>query len=146
VYTVDEHTMRVLRFMARFASAEGAREFPLAHAVYQRIPQPELLILAGIFHDIAKGRGGDHSLLGEDDAREFCTRLGLHPAAVNRVAWLVRVHLLMSVTAQRQDITDPQVVHRFAEQVAGLGAAGLPLSADRGRHQRHQPEIVEHLA
>ena len=117
VYTVDEHTMRVLRFMARFASAEGAREFPLAHAVYQRIPQPELLILAGIFHDIAKGRGGDHSLLGEDDAREFCTRLGLHPAAVNRVAWLVRVHLLMSVTAQRQDITDPQVVHRFAEQV-----------------------------
>jgi [protein-PII] uridylyltransferase len=117
VYTVDEHTLRVLRFMARFASVEGARDFPLAHALYQRIPQPELLLLAGLFHDIAKGRGGDHSLLGEEDARAFCTRLGLRPSAVERVAWLVRQHLLMSVTAQRQDITDSAVVHRFAEQV-----------------------------
>ncbi|SFN48843.1 UTP--GlnB (protein PII) uridylyltransferase, GlnD [Dokdonella immobilis] len=117
VYTVDEHTMRVLRFMARFASEDGARDFPLAHTVYQRIPQPALLLLAGLFHDIAKGRGGDHSVLGEEDARVFCARLGLRPAAVDRVAWLVRQHLLMSVTAQRQDITDPAVVHRFAEQV-----------------------------
>ncbi len=117
VYTVDEHTMRVLRFIARFATAEGAREFPLAHTLYQRIPQPALLLLAGLFHDIAKGRGGDHSVLGEEDARAFCTRLGLRPAAIDRVAWLVRQHLIMSVTAQRQDITDPAVVHRFAAQV-----------------------------
>ncbi|MEZ5460834.1 [protein-PII] uridylyltransferase [Dokdonella sp.] len=117
VYTVDEHTMRVLRFMARFASEEGARDFPLAHTLYKRIPQPALLLLAGLFHDIAKGRGGDHSVLGEEDARDFCSRLGLSAAATNRVAWLVRWHLLMSVTAQRQDITDPAVVHRFAEQV-----------------------------
>jgi [protein-PII] uridylyltransferase len=117
VYTVDEHTLRVLRFIARFANAEGAREFPLAHALYQRIPQPEILLLAGLFHDIAKGRGGDHSVLGEEEARAFCTRLGLGHSAVEQVAWLVRQHLLMSVTAQRQDITDSAVVHRFAEQV-----------------------------
>ena len=117
VYTVDEHTLRVLRFIARFATADGAREYKLAHALYPRIPQPALLLLAGLFHDIAKGRGGDHSVLGEEDARAFCTRLGLRPAAISLVAWLVRNHLLMSVTAQRQDITDPAVVHRFAEQV-----------------------------
>ncbi len=117
VYTVDEHTMRVLRFIARFATEEGGRDYKLAHSLYQRIPQPALLLLAGLFHDIAKGRGGDHSVLGEEDARTFCTRLGLRPAATSLVTWLVRNHLLMSVTAQRQDITDPAVVHRFAEQV-----------------------------
>ena len=117
VYTVDEHTLRVLRFMARFAGSAGAEAFPLAHAVYQRLPRASLLLLAGLFHDIAKGRGGDHSVLGEDDARAFCVKLGLGGAATERVAWLVRWHLLMSVTAQRQDITDPGVVARFAEQV-----------------------------
>ncbi|MEO7012831.1 MAG: [protein-PII] uridylyltransferase [Dokdonella sp.] len=116
-YTVDEHTLRVLRFIARFATEEGVTDFKLAHSLYQRIPHPALLLLAGLFHDIAKGRGGDHSVLGEEDARAFCIRLGLGPAAINLVAWLVRNHLLMSVTAQRQDITDPTVVHRFAGQV-----------------------------
>lgn len=117
VYTVDEHTLRVLRFIARFADDNGAEAFPLAHALYQRLPKVSLLLLAGLFHDIAKGRGGDHSVLGEDDARAFCAKLGLGAAATERVAWLVRWHLLMSVTAQRQDITDPAVVARFAEQV-----------------------------
>ncbi|WP_440223737.1 [protein-PII] uridylyltransferase [Dokdonella sp. MW10] len=117
VYTVDEHTLRVLRFMARFAGDDGARDFALAHAVFGRLPDVSLLLLAGLFHDIAKGRGGDHSVLGEDDARAFCAKLGLGAAATNLVAWLVRWHLVMSVTAQRQDITDPEVVHRFAAQV-----------------------------
>jgi len=117
VYTVDEHTLRVLRFIARFAEPEGRRDFPLAHAVFQRLPDVSLLLLAGLFHDIAKGRGGDHSVLGEDDARAFCARLGLGTAATALVAWLVRWHLVMSVTAQRQDITDPVVVQRFAAQV-----------------------------
>lgn len=116
-YTVDEHTMRVLRFIARFATEGGARDFPLAHSLYSRIPEPGLLLLAGLFHDIAKGRGGDHSVLGEEDATLFCARLGLRPAATDQVAWLVRNHLLMSVTAQRQDITDPAVIHRFAAEV-----------------------------
>ncbi|MEP6899696.1 MAG: [protein-PII] uridylyltransferase [Rhodanobacter sp.] len=115
VYTVDEHTLRVLRTMARFADPAAQREFPLGCEIWPKLPKPELLLLAALFHDIAKGRGGDHSVLGEDDARVFCARLGLVPADIERVAWLVRWHLLMSTTAQRQDITDPEVVHRFAE-------------------------------
>ena len=117
VYTVDEHTLRVLRNLARFADPVALKEFPLACQIWTSLERPELLLLAGLFHDIAKGRGGDHSVLGEDDARAFCTRLGLSPESVETVAWLVRWHLLMSTTAQRQDITDPDVVHRFAEAV-----------------------------
>ena len=117
VYTVDEHTLRVLRNMARFADPAAQREFPLGCEIWAALPTPEVLLLAALFHDIAKGRGGDHSVLGEEDARTFCTRLGLPPGDVERVAWLVRWHLLMSTTAQRQDITDPDVVHRFADLV-----------------------------
>ena len=117
VYTVDEHTMRVLRNVARFADADKSREFALAHQLFERLAKPELLILAALFHDIAKGRGGDHSELGEKDAREFGAALGLSAADIDLVAWLVRWHLHMSVTAQRQDINDPDVVHRFAATV-----------------------------
>ena len=117
VYTVDEHTLRVLRQMARFADPEARLEFPVACDIWASLGQPELLLLAGLFHDIAKGRGGDHSVLGEDDARVFCARLGLPAADGERVAWLVRWHLLMSTTAQRQDITDPDVVRKFADAI-----------------------------
>jgi [protein-PII] uridylyltransferase len=117
VYTVDEHTLRVLRNIARYADPEGAAAMPLAAEVFASLDKPELLLLAALFHDIAKGRGGDHSELGEVEARAFCARLGLPEPDVDLVAWLVRWHLLMSVTAQRQDITDPDVVHRFAVQV-----------------------------
>src|SRR5690606_34067236 len=113
-YTVDEHTMRVLRNVARFADPAARAQFPLAAELFARIERPERLLLAALSHDIAKGRRGDHSVLGEVDARAFCERLGLAPADTALVAWLVRWHLLMSVTAQRQDIADPDVVHRFA--------------------------------
>ena len=93
---------------------------PLAHEVYSRLRRPELLLLAGLFHDIAKGRGGDHSELGEVDAREFCARLGCPRRMRDLVGWLVRQHLVMSVTAQKQDITDPRVVHRFAGIAADI--------------------------
>lgn len=124
VYTVDEHTLRVLRNLARFADPASRGEFALGCEIWSGLPTPEVLLLAGLFHDIAKGRGGDHSVLGEEDARAFCTRLGLPPGDVERVAWLVRWHLLMSTTAQRQDITDPDVVHRFAEVVGNRERLG----------------------
>lgn len=117
VYTVDEHTLRVLRNVARFADPSARRDFPIACEIWPSMEKPELLLLAALFHDIAKGRGGDHSVLGEEDARAFCTRLGLAAEDIDLVAWLVRWHLLMSTTAQRQDITDPDVVHRFASVV-----------------------------
>ncbi|MGH8234666.1 MAG: [protein-PII] uridylyltransferase [Rhodanobacteraceae bacterium] len=117
VYTVDEHTLRVLRNIARYALPETRTALPLACEAFARVAKPELLLLAGLFHDIAKGRGGDHSKLGETEARAFCRSLGLGEDDTEEVAWLVRWHLMMSVTAQRQDTADPEVVHRFAVQV-----------------------------
>jgi [protein-PII] uridylyltransferase len=116
-YTVDEHTLRVLRNVARYAEPAARAELPIAATIWSTLEKPELLLLAALFHDIAKGRGGDHSVLGEEEARAFSAKLGLRDADIDLVAWLVRWHLVMSVTAQRQDITDPDVVHRFAVQV-----------------------------
>ncbi|MEI2430597.1 [protein-PII] uridylyltransferase [Lysobacter yananisis] len=118
VYTVDQHTLAVLRNLARFASGVADERFSIAHEVWPRLRKPELLLLAGLFHDIAKGRGGDHSELGGDDARAFGTTMGLSESDTALVEWLVRQHLLMSVTAQKQDIADPEVIHRFASKVA----------------------------
>lgn len=118
VYTVDQHTLAVLRNLAAFASGTPDERFAMAHEVWPRLRKPELLLLAGLFHDIAKGRGGDHSELGAVDAREFCAAHGLSEADTELVAWLVEKHLLMSVTAQKQDIADPEVIHRFASAVA----------------------------
>ncbi|MDQ3206728.1 MAG: [protein-PII] uridylyltransferase [Pseudomonadota bacterium] len=117
VYTVDQHTLAVLKNLSSFASGQPDPRFTLAHEVWPRLRKPELLLLAGLFHDIAKGRGGDHSELGADDAREFCTALGLTEADTALVEWLVRRHLLMSMTAQKQDIADPDVILRFATVV-----------------------------
>jgi len=118
VYTVDQHTLAVLRNLALFASGEPDERFAMAHTIWQYLRKPELLLLAGLFHDIAKGRGGDHSELGAVDAREFCIAHGLSESDAALVEWLVLKHLLMSITAQKQDIADPAVIHRFAAQVA----------------------------
>jgi [protein-PII] uridylyltransferase len=116
-YTVDEHTLFVIRNLRRFSVEKHAHELPLCSRVVESIPKPELLYLAGFFHDIAKGRGGDHSTLGAVDAREFLARHDLSEYDCNLVAWLVEHHLLMSSFAQRRDISDPDVIHEFATLV-----------------------------
>jgi len=118
VYTVDQHTLAVLRNLASFSTGIPDERFSMAHEVWPLLRKPELLLIAGLFHDIAKGRGGDHSELGAVDAREFCQAHGLGAGDTALVEWLVLKHLLMSVTAQKQDISDPAVIHRFAVEVA----------------------------
>lgn len=117
VYTVDEHILTVLRNVRRFTVAAHAHEFPLASRLIAAFDKPELLYLAALFHDIAKGRGGDHSTLGAVDARRFCRQHGLDDADCETVAWLVEMHLAMSRTSQKEDISDPEVVAAFAAAV-----------------------------
>ena len=117
VYTVDEHILKVVRNLRRFAVPELAHEFPLASRLMSDFDRPELLYLAGLFHDIAKGRGGDHSLLGKTDALRFCREHGLARTDAELVAWLVESHLIMSATAQKQDLSDPDVISAFAARV-----------------------------
>lgn len=117
VYTVDEHILMVLRNMRRLVLPRFKHEFPFCHELADAFDGKHLLYLACLFHDIAKGRGGDHSALGSGDARRFCRQLGLSPANVELVAWLVETHLVMSATAQKQDISDPEVISQFAAKV-----------------------------
>ena len=117
IYTVDAHTMMVIRQMRLFRYRAQAETYPLAHHCVKIIPKVELLYLAGLFHDMGKGRGGDHSTLGAGDAVRFCRRHGLNEDDTELVEWLVVNHLVMSSTAQRRDIYDPDVVFEFAQLV-----------------------------
>ncbi|MEW6648324.1 MAG: [protein-PII] uridylyltransferase [Pseudomonadota bacterium] len=117
VYTVDEHTLFVLRNVRRYAYPQYKAEFPLCSELMDQIPKREVLYVAALFHDIAKGRGGDHSVLGAEEVTEFCRSHQLSDYDTRLAAWLVRNHLLMSATAQRQDINDPDVVNAFAAAV-----------------------------
>jgi [protein-PII] uridylyltransferase len=114
VYTVDQHILMVLRNMRRFADPVHSHEYPLCSELMQDFPDREVLYLACVFHDIAKGRGGDHSDLGTVDAREFASLLGMPEAQIETVCWLVQHHLTMSTFAQKRDIADPAVVREFA--------------------------------
>jgi len=117
VYTVDEHILMVLRNVRRLTVPEFSHELPYCSELIQQIPKLEILYLGALFHDICKGRGGDHSELGANEARKFCLHHGLSQYDANFVAWLVKHHLIMSMTAQRKDISDPEVIRSFAEIV-----------------------------
>ncbi len=116
-YTVDAHTLFVVENLRRFALPRFDDEFPHCSAVMQRLEKPEVAYLAGLFHDIAKGRGGDHSELGAVDAEAFCREHGMSRYDARLVAWLVQHHLLLSLTAQKKDLNDPRVINEFARTV-----------------------------
>ncbi|VAY88391.1 [protein-PII] uridylyltransferase [Ferrovum myxofaciens] len=119
-YTVDEHTLKVIRNLRRFALPRFNHEFPLCSTLMQQFDRPDLLILAALFHDIAKGRGGNHAQLGRSDALYFCRQHHLPRTDTQLVAWLVEQHLNFSAVAQKQDLSDPAVICRFAEQTGNL--------------------------
>jgi len=116
-YTVDAHTLFVVSNLRRLAISRFDHELPNLSPIMQSLPRPEIAYLAAIFHDIAKGRGGDHSDLGAVDAESFCLEQGLSRYDARLVAWLVRNHLQLSLTSQKQDISDPQVINDFARRV-----------------------------
>jgi [protein-PII] uridylyltransferase len=117
VYTVDEHILMVVRNLRRFAVAEMAHEYPLCSRLIAEFERPEVLYIAGMFHDIAKGRGGDHSKLGMVDARRFCRDHALAREDTDLIIWLVEQHLYMSGVAQKQDLSDPDVIAAFVDKV-----------------------------
>jgi len=117
IYPVDVHTIQVIRNMRRLGQQEEAINFPIATHVYKTLPKPELLFIAGMYHDIGKGRGGDHSTLGAIDVVNFAQKHGLQPQETRLLKWLVEKHLLMSFVSQREDIADPEVIQSFASIV-----------------------------
>lgn len=120
IYPVDVHTLQVIRNLRRFARPEIAKSFPVASHLYKNLAKPELVTIAALYHDIAKGRGGDHSELGAIDIVSFAERHGLKPEETDLIKWVVKNHLLMSSVSQREDTSDPKVIHRFASRMGDL--------------------------
>ncbi|MCU4675746.1 [protein-PII] uridylyltransferase [Catenovulum sp. 2E275] len=116
-YTVDEHTYRVVRNVFRYTQAEYKDDFPRCTSICNNFPKLELLYIAAIYHDICKGKGGDHSELGSEAVRDFCRLHEVSESNTDLVAWLVENHLLMSVVAQRKDINDPEVIADFCDRI-----------------------------
>jgi [protein-PII] uridylyltransferase len=116
-YTVDEHAIRAIGLLAAIERGELAEDHPLSTALFDQIASRRVLYVAVLLHDIAKGRGGDHSVLGEQVALDLCPRLGLNEGETETVAWLVRNHLLLSSTAFKRDLADPKTIDDFVRQV-----------------------------
>lgn len=117
VYTVDKHILMVVRNLRRFGVYKHANEHPLCSKLMHDFARPEVLYIAGLYHDIAKGRGGDHSLLGRTDAARFCKQHGLTREDTELVVWLVENHLILSATAQKQDLSDQDVIAAFSARI-----------------------------
>jgi len=116
-YTVDAHTILLIKNMRSFLQPQAEKTFPVAAHIIKHVAKKELLYIAGLFHDIAKGRGGDHSELGAHDAMDFCQQHGLSGKDSRLVSWLVQNHLLMSYVSQKKDISDPDVIRDFALKI-----------------------------
>lgn len=119
-FTVDAHTIKLVRNIVRLHDEAHQDTFPVAAALVRELPKLELLFVAGIYHDIAKGRGGDHSELGAIDAIAFCKRHHYSERDTHLVAWLVEEHLLMSMTAQKKDVADPAIIYEFAARIPSI--------------------------
>lgn len=120
VYTVDAHSLKTVQNLRRFSQRHQPPLCPLAMQIFQRLPKPDLIYMAGLFHDLGKGRGGDHALIGADLMAGFCHRHRLPDWDTELMVWLVEHHLLLSRTAQLEDLSEPDVIRRFAEQVDDL--------------------------
>ena len=120
IYTVDAHTLEVLRNMRWMTLGKSEEKFPLAAKIINKLPKLEILYIAGLYHDIGKGRGSDHSNLGKVIVRNFCKKHLFTKEDTKLIEWLVENHLLMSVTSQKKDLTDNSVVKEFAEKVSNV--------------------------
>ena len=120
IYTVDAHTLEVLRNMRWMTLGKSEEKFPLAAKIINKLPKLEILYIAGLYHDIGKGRGSDHSNLGKVIVRNFCKKHLFTKEDTKLIEWLVENHLLMSVTSQKKDLTDNSVVKEFAEKVGNV--------------------------
>ncbi|ALM51337.1 [protein-PII] uridylyltransferase [Halomonas huangheensis] len=117
IYSVDAHTLRLLKCLHGMRKPQARREFPVAATLIHQLPRMDILWIAGLFHDIGKGRGGDHSLIGARDVEAFAEKHGISQRDTRLLSWLVENHLLMSMIAQKRDITDPEVIRDFATAV-----------------------------
>ena len=120
IYTVDAHTLQVLRNMRWMTLGKSKDKYPLANELAKKLPKIEILYISGLYHDIGKGRGSDHSELGKSIVRKFCKRHLYSEEDTKKIEWLVENHLLMSVTSQKKDLTDSKVVEEFAKKVGSI--------------------------
>ena len=117
IYPVDVHTLELITNIRRLVQPDEAAKFPVSSHIFKNLIKPELIIIAALYHDIAKGRGGDHSILGAVDVAEFGKRHGLQAQEISLLQWLIENHLLMSTISQREDTSDPDVIYKFAKHV-----------------------------
>ena len=117
IYPVDVHTLELITNIRRLVQPDEAAKFPVSSHIFKNLPKPELIIIAALYHDIAKGRGGDHSILGAVDVADFGQRHGLQAQEISLLQWLIENHLLMSTISQREDTSDPDVIYKFAKHV-----------------------------